>query len=157
MAAGREIERKFLVSEPPPDLAAGTPISQGYLPLAAEETEVRVRRKGDATVLTVKSGGGLDRGEREVAIPAEVFDALWPLTEGRRIEKERLELPHGEATIELDRFGGALDGLVVAEVEFDSTAESERFEAPAWFGREVTGEPAYTNRSLAERGRPSSS
>jgi adenylate cyclase len=154
MAAGREIERKFLVSEPPSDSGAGTPISQGYLALASKDTELRVRRKGDATVLTVKSGSGLDRGEREVAIPAEVFDALWPLTEGRRIEKERLELPHGEETIELDRFGGALDGLLVAEVEFDSTAASERFEAPDWFDREVTGDPAYSNRSLAERGRP---
>lgn len=154
MAAGREIERKFLVPEAPPELDAGTPISQGYLALASEDTELRVRRKGDATVLTVKSGTGLDRGEREVAIPQEAFEALWALTEGRRIEKERLELPHGDATIELDRFGGALDGLLVAEVEFDSTAASESFAAPAWFGREVTDDPAYSNRSLAERGRP---
>jgi adenylate cyclase len=154
MPADREIERKFLVLEPPPNLGAGTPISQGYLPLEGDETELRVRRKGDATVLTVKSGSGLDRGEREVAIPSDVFNTLWPLTEGRRIEKERLELPHGEATIELDRFGGALDGLMVAEVEFDSTDASERFEGPDWFGREVTGDPAYSNRSLAERGRP---
>jgi adenylate cyclase len=154
MPADREIERKFLVLEPPPNLGAGTPISQGYLPLEGDETELRVRRKGDATVLTVKSGSGLDRGEREVAIPSDVFNTLWPLTEGRRIEKERLELPHGEATIELDRFGGALDGLMVAEVEFDSTDASERFEGPDWFGPEVTGDPAYSNRSLAERGRP---
>jgi adenylate cyclase len=154
MPADREIERKFLVLEPPPNLGAGTPISQGYLPLEGDETELRVRRKGDATVLTVKSGSGLDRGEREVAIPSDVFNTLWPLTEGRRIEKERLELPHGEATIELDRFGGALDGLMVAEVEFDSTDASERFEGPDWFGREVTGDPAYSNRSLAERGLP---
>jgi hypothetical protein len=41
---------------------------------------VRVRRKGDETVLTVKRGHGLDRGEREVAISAEVFETLWPLT-----------------------------------------------------------------------------
>jgi adenylate cyclase len=154
MAAGREIERKFLVEEPPPDLGAGMRISQGYLPLAGDGTEVRVRRKGDATVLTVKSGSGLDRGEREVAIPEDVFDALWPLTEGLRIEKERVELPHGDLTIELDRFGGALDGLLVAEVEFDSTDASERFEAPPWFGRELTGDPSYSNRSLAERGHP---
>lgn len=154
MAAGREIERKFLVAEPPPELGAGTPISQGYLDLATEETELRVRRKGDATVLTVKTGAGLDRGEQEVAIPEDVFDALWPLTEGRRVEKVRFELPHGDATLELDRFEGALDGLLVAEVEFDSTSASEGFEAPPWFGREVTGDPAYSNRSLAERGRP---
>jgi CYTH domain-containing protein len=31
---------------------------------------------------------------------------------------------------------------------------AERFEPPAWFGREVTGESAYKNQSLACHGRP---
>jgi adenylate cyclase len=154
VAAGREIERKFLVSSMPEDIAPGTPISQGYLPLASDDTELRVRRKGDKTVLTVKRGSGLDRGEVEVAIGADAFDALWPLTEGRRIEKERFEIQHGGATIELDRFGGELEGLLLAEVEFESTQSSEEFEAPDWLDREVTGEPGYGNRSLAERGPP---
>jgi CYTH domain-containing protein len=154
MAAGHEIERKFLVSAIPDDLGRGVRILQGYLPLTGEDTELRVRRKGDATVLTVKRGHGLDRGEQEVAIGAEVFEALWPLTEGRRIEKTRYELPHGAAMIELDEFGGELAGLLVAEVEFDSVEASEAFDAPGWLGLEVTDDPAYTNRVLAERGRP---
>ena len=76
MAAGREIERKFLLTAIPEGHGPGTPISQGYLPLASEGTEVRVRRKGDDTVLTVKRGSGLDRGEDEVEIEAALFDAL---------------------------------------------------------------------------------
>jgi adenylate cyclase len=154
VAAGHEIERKFLVSAIPDIRGPGTRILQGYLPLASEDTELRVRRKGDDTVLTVKRGHGLDRGEQEVAISAEVFETLWPLTEGRRIEKTRYELPHGDATIELDEFGGELEGLLVAEVEFDSLRASELFEEPEWLGREVTSDPAYANRMLAERGRP---
>ena len=55
MAAGREIERKFLVSAIPVDHGPGTRILQGYLPLASEDNEVRVRRKGDDTVLTVST------------------------------------------------------------------------------------------------------
>jgi adenylate cyclase len=152
--AGHEIERKFLVSEIPDTRGPGTRILQGYLPLGSEETELRVRKKGDQTVLTVKRGHGLDRGEQEVAISDEVFETLWPLTEGRRIEKTRHELPHGDVTIELDEFGGELDGLLVAEVEFDSLQASELFEGPAWLGRDVTEDPAYSNRTLAERGRP---
>jgi adenylate cyclase len=111
VAAGREIERKFLVSAIPQHPDAGTRILQGYLPLTSEETEVRVRRKGDATVLTVKHGRGLDRSEEEVAISSEVFDALWPLTEGSRIEKTRYEFPHGDATIELRPGCGAARAL----------------------------------------------
>lgn len=152
MAAGREIERRFLVSAIPEDRGPGTRILQGYLPLTSEETELRVRRKGDDTILTVKHGRGLDRSEEEVAISAEVFDALWPLTEGRRIEKTRYEFPHGDATIELDEFGGELKGLLMAEVEFDSPQASELFDEPEWLGREVTDDPSYGNRTLAERG-----
>jgi adenylate cyclase len=154
VAAGREIERKFLVSAIPDNRAPGTRILQGYLPLASEDTEVRVRRKGAETVLTVKQGRGLDRGEREVAISAEVFETLWPLTEGRRIEKTRHELPHGDVTIELDEFGGDLEGHLLAEVEFDSPQASELFDEAAWLGRDVTDDPNYANRTLAERGRP---
>jgi adenylate cyclase len=152
VAPGREIERKFLVSSMPEDRGPGTDIVQGYLPLASDDTELRVRRKGDATVLTVKRGSGLDRGEDEVAISTEAFDALWPLTEGRRIEKTRYEIPHAGATIELDEFGGELEGLLLAEVEFDAMDASERFEPPGWVGREVTGDTNYGNRSLAEKG-----
>jgi CYTH domain-containing protein len=42
----------------------------------------------------------------------------------------------------------------VAEVEFDSLRASERVEQAEWLGRDVTDDPAYANRSLAERGRP---
>jgi adenylate cyclase len=154
LAAGREIERKFLVSAIPAEAGQGTPILQGYLPLTGDEAELRVRRKGDATVLTVKRGSGLDRGEDEVAISTEAFDALWPLTEGRRIEKRRYEIPHEDFTIELDEFGGELGGLLVAEVEFDSTEASERFAPPDWVDGEVTDDSSYSNRALAERGRP---
>jgi adenylate cyclase len=154
LAAGREIERKFLVSAMPEDSGSGTEILQGYVPLDSDETELRVRRKGDATVLTVKRGRGLDRGENEVEISAEAFDAVWPLTEGHRIEKRRYEIPYAGATIELDEFGGELEGLLLAEVEFASTEDSERFDPPTWLEREVTGDASYANRVLAERGRP---
>jgi adenylate cyclase len=154
LAPGREIERKFLVSAIPPEAGEGTSILQGYLPLSSDEDELRVRRKGSATVLTVKSGQGLDRGEEEVSISAETFEALWPLTEGRRIQKRRYEIPYAGATIELDEFDGQLDGLLIAEVEFDSTEESERFDPPGWFERDVTDDPVYSNRALAERAAP---
>jgi adenylate cyclase len=138
----------------PADPGPGTAIAQGYLPLASDDAELRVRSKVDATVLTVKRGSGLDRGEEEVAISTEAFDVLWPLTTGRRIEKRRYKIPHAGAIVELDEFGGELEGLLLAEVEFDAKEASERFEPPDWLGREVTDDARYGNRSLAERGWP---
>ena len=82
---------------------------------------------------------------------AEQADALWGLTEGRRVRKTRHRVDHDGLTIEVDVFAGELDGLVVAEVEFDSEAASNKFQGPDWLGREVTGERAYENECLAER------
>jgi CYTH domain-containing protein len=155
VAVGREIERKFLVDAMPPDPGSGTPIAQGYLPLdAGDDVELRVRRKGERTVLTVKRGAGLERDEHEAEIGEDAFEALWSLTEGRRIEKTRYEIEHEGATIELDEYGGDLAGLLVAEVELDSEQAAEAFRPPEWVGQEVTGEARYSNRALAEDGAP---
>lgn len=133
-------------------------ISQGYLlPEGIPGgVEIRVRRKGeDHRFVTIKHGQGLRRTEVELPLSAEDFEALWPLTEGRRIEKVRYRLPTGGVeTIELDVYHGALAGLFTAEVEFESEEASRVYESPAYFGREVTDEPAYRNASLARHGLP---
>ena len=154
---GLEIERKWLVADPPADAlaVAGDQIRQGYLAIAGDGTEVRLRRRGERCFLTVKSAGGLVRGEREVEISPEQFDALWPATDGRRLEKLRRVLDAGGgARIELDVYAGTLSGLVVAEVEFADRDAAARFDSPGWFGREVTGEAAYKNQRLAVDGLP---
>ena len=56
--------------------------------------------------------------------------------------------------VSVDEYAGALDGLIVAEVEFEDELAARSFEVPPWFGREVTGQRAYANRSLSEHGLP---
>jgi CYTH domain-containing protein len=150
-----EIERKFVL-EGGSELTrgiVGVPIRQGYL-AAGEAVEVRLRAKGDRHFLTVKSGSGLVREEREVELGPEQFEALWPATEDRRIEKTRYEIGVGELVVELDIYHGVLDGLCTAELEFASEEEARSFEPPGWLGREVTEDGRYANRNLALRGRP---
>jgi CYTH domain-containing protein len=151
-----EIERKFLVKEMPGGLEKypSNYISQGYLAVTGDGTEIRIRRKGNKYYETVKSGEGLSRKEAEVEIGSDAFHALWPLTGGKRVEKIRYEIPYGDHLIELDVYSGALDGLVVAEVEFGSEEESSRFTPPDWFGSEVTSDRRYANKSLALYGKP---
>ena len=152
-----EIERKFLVAERP-DLenSERVEIEQGYLALADDDggAEVRLRRKGEELLLTVKAGTGRTRSEVEVPLDAERFESLWPLTEGRRVAKTRHVISVGKLEIELDRFAGELDGLLMAEVEFPDQATADAFDAPAWFGEEVTGDERYLNETLATKGRP---
>jgi CYTH domain-containing protein len=155
MAIGTEIERKFLLDALPPQLAFArrTAILQGYLALDGD-TEVRVRRTPRGDTLTIKHGGGEVRVEEELELDARRADALWELTEGRRLQKTRRMMRVEGLEVSVDEYFGELAGLVVAEVEFDDERAAREFMPPAWFGREVTGEAAYANRSLGVDGLP---
>jgi adenylate cyclase len=149
-----EVERKFLVPDPPDlDGAEADEIEQGYL-ATGTEGEVRVRRKGEALVLTAKRGSGLSREEAEIGLDRDRFDELWPLTEGRRLHKRRHVIAHGDLKIEVDVYAGHLAGLVVAEIEFSSEKEARDFDPPGWLGDEVTGDRRYLNETLAMEGAP---
>ncbi len=151
---GAEIERKFLVrSLPELSQFPHDDISQGYV-AASDDLEVRLRQKGGKFFETIKQGSGLTRVERECELAREQFEAFWPATEGRRLEKTRYEIPHANHTIELDVYRSSLEGLVVAEVEFASEEAARSFVPPDWFGKEVTDDPRYKNLSLALHGRP---
>jgi adenylate cyclase len=154
--AAIEIERKYVLPTVPPDLHEhrSERIEQGYLAVAGDGVEVRVRRRADVTVLTVKSGPGHVRVEEEIPIDGRRFAALWPLTAGRRLSKTRHYVPLGDAVAEVDVYDERLAGLVTAEIEFPSLTASARFTPPAWLGREVTGDPRYAAQSLAQSDRP---
>ena len=71
---------------------------------------------------------------------------------GHVIEKTRHHVRHGGYLYEVDVFGGDLEGLVLAELETPDDVPDAAL--PPWLGREVTGQPAYYNASLALSGRP---
>lgn len=152
---GFEIERKFLLKKLPPKVRSipGKPIIQGYLAYD-EHTEVRLRQDGLNYFITIKQGSGLKRIEIEEAITLTQFQALWPATEGRRLEKIRSRVQYGIHTLEIDRYQGHLEPLLVAEVEFPSIEASEPFKKPGYFGEEVTDDDDYRNASLAIHGVP---
>lgn len=151
-----EIERKYLVRIRPEKLETYPKLSlrQGYLAVTEEQVVVRIREQGTAWFLTIKQGSGLTRTEVELPLSQEHFEALWPHTRGRRVEKTRYHVPVEGGTVELDVFRGELAGLVTAEVEFETVDEATQFEPPAWFGRDVTDDPAYQNAQLALHGLP---
>ncbi|HEV7804826.1 MAG TPA: CYTH domain-containing protein [Solirubrobacteraceae bacterium] len=155
MPVGTEIERKFLLDELPAALAFArrTAILQGYLALDGD-TEVRVRRTPAGATLTIKHGGGEVRVVEELALGERQADALWQLTEDRRLQKTRRIMHVDGLEVSVDEYFGELDGLIVAEVEFDDEDAARAFMPPAWFGREVTGEAAYANRTLSVDGLP---
>jgi CYTH domain-containing protein len=152
-----EVERKFVLPERPAGLEEhpARQIAQGYLAIDPAGSEVRVRRKDEQTLMTVKAGLGLVRAEEEFAIEPDRFERLWPLTEGRRVVKTRYLVPlDGGLVAEVDDYHEQLAGLVTAEIEFPDVATATAFAAPPWLGREVTEDPRYNNRALAVDGIP---
>lgn len=156
---GIEIERRFLVETDAwrSAFAAGRgrarAIRQIYL-ASDESRTVRVRiADGTAATLTIKLGGaGLARGEFEYEIPLADAEELAKGALGKPIDKTRHDIPLGRHVVELDVYAGALAPLVVAEIEL--SAETEAVDLPPWLGREITGDPAYSNARLALAGRP---
>ncbi|HXY30229.1 MAG TPA: CHAD domain-containing protein [Gemmatimonadaceae bacterium] len=148
-----EIERKYLLSAVPGAATRGecAEIEQGWIP--GERVAERLRRvrdtRGEHWYRTVKLGAGITRIEIEEEMSQELFEALWPVTEGRRVHKQRYRVRDGDVVWEIDRF---LDrGLVLAEVELRD--QSQAPSPPEWLAphvvREVTGEPEFVNLNLA--------
>ncbi|MCH8473798.1 MAG: CYTH domain-containing protein [Opitutales bacterium] len=144
-----EIERKFLLSGPPPvELGEGQLLQQGYLSDDPERT-VRVRLAGEQGSLTIKGitqADGLTRFEWEKEILADDARELLTLVLPGLIEKTRYRVSLEGSLWEIDSYRGTLEGLWVAEVELASNAEEVSL--PTWLGREVSGDSRYTNAAL---------
>ncbi len=149
-----EIERKLLLRELPPACREVEPatIDQGYLP--GRTLIERVRRirdgRGERYRRTVKYGAGIRRVELEEECDRAVFEALWALTQGRRVRKRRYRLPEGELVWEVDAFDDR--ELTLAEVELPH--EDHEVTYPEWLApyvvRDVTDEPEFVNARLAK-------
>ncbi|MBK8058636.1 MAG: CHAD domain-containing protein [Gemmatimonadetes bacterium] len=151
--SGLEIERKYLLHALPSPMPEATiqEIEQGYLPGERLIERVRRVRVGDAEryYRTVKLGAGLVRTEVEEECSRELFDVLWPLTEGKRVAKRRHVVADGALHWEIDEFTDR--ALVLAEIELPAAGITCEF--PAWLmaaiEREVTDDAAYVNARLA--------
>lgn len=157
-----EIERKFLLERPDFSLTAfpHTRIAQGYISV---DPVIRLRstvtyeqgQNAEEYFLTIKSGGGMERGEFESRLTAAQFASLWKKVETGVIEKTRYFIPlDGGLTAELDAYHGALEGFYTVEVEFSETQAAHEFIPPVWFGADVTHDCRYSNASLAAHGLP---
>lgn len=149
---GVEIERKFLViSDSWRENAEDcTRYVQGYLSREAGRT-VRVRIAGEKAFLTIKGRppehAPLETPEFEYAIPKADAEEMLRLCLPGVIDKTRCRITHAGKVFEVDEFAGENAGLIVAEIELASSAES--FARPAWLGQEVTEDPRYKNANLS--------
>lgn len=143
-----EIERKFLVLNQSfiDNAVSKIDMRQGYLSRDADAT-VRVRIANGKAFLTVKTRNkGCVRNEFEYVVPVADAETMLAACKGLVIDKTRYVVPFGGYRWEIDEFHGALDGVVVAEIELP-TADAQ-FAIPPFVGEEVTGRPEYYNSNI---------
>ncbi len=144
-----EIERKFLPKECPLNLDKYqcVLIEQAYL---NTDPVVRVRKQDDEYILTYKGKGMLAREEYNLPLNEKSYLHLLNKADGNVITKRRYKIPlENNLVAELDIFENSFKGLVILEVEFSSIEDANAFEAPEWFGEDVTNNPIYANSYLS--------
>ena len=143
-----EIERKFTVKEIPYNLNdfECLEIEQGYI---CVNPVVRIRKENDNYYLTYKSKGKMEREEYNLPLNMESYVHLKTKVDGNLISKKRYLIPCEIYTIELDIFMGKFDGLIIAEVEFNSKEEAIAFIPPEWFDEDVTFSKEHHNSYLS--------
>ena len=145
-----EIERKYLVNFLPEgyDACPFHEIEQAYL---CTEPVIRIRKEDEEYYLTYKSKGLLVGEEYNLELTGKAYAHLLEKADGMVLTKRRYRIPvEGTGfTAELDIFSGAYQGLMLVEVEFETKEEADEFQAPAWFGTDVTFSGEYQNSRLA--------
>lgn len=152
-----EIERKYILSRFPKDPKDMRKImmEQAYISF---DPVIRIRKEisdnSEDYILTYKGPGLIKRTEFNIPIDAESFDKLLDRVLGKVIKKTRYlyNIPGTSYIAEMDEFHGEFEGLLTAEVEFESMKEFEQFKAPDFFGRDITKCPEYKNSALAKDG-----
>ena len=153
-----ERERRWLCREIPMDrVVSGERITDLYVtgtqlrlreavPLDGRPAARRLGKKGDVSP-AVRLLTSIYLSEKE-------HDLLAAMP-GQTLRKVVYKLtPEHGVSMSIDRFEGALEGLIMAEVEFDDMESLRAFPGPAFAEREVTDDPRYNGGTLAHEGLP---
>lgn len=156
-----ETERKFLLSldNLPADMASRSEITFEFVQTYINYSpEMRVRKVNNReycfTIKLPKDDQGLSREEIEFLITEQEYNELLKKQVGTTIYKTRYQFYEEGTLITVDVYSHDLTGLAVAEVEFKSVKQAEKYNPPQWFGKEVTSDKRYKNASLARDGMP---
>ena len=147
---GQEIERKYLVDHikwQQIDKPSGQLYRQGYL-LTDPNKTIRVRQTTDKGFLTIKGLSiGAIRPEYEYEIPFDEAKELLDNFSISELSKIRYKIIFDNKVWEVDEFLDGNIGLIIAEIEL--TSEAESFNMPTWVDKEVTGQEKYYNSNLS--------
>jgi CYTH domain-containing protein len=158
--AAVEQERRWLCREVPRERIVET---EAITDLYVEGARLRLREArpidGRPAMLRLTRKVDVDAHTRlitSIYLSEAEFDLLARSLPGVRLRKLRHRLPCGlpAGTIAIDEFQGDLQGLILAEAEFETAEEMVAFAMPDFATREVTADLCFTGAYLARNGLP---
>ncbi len=144
-----EIERKFYVKEMP-DLSLTKPLHyERFFLERSEGREIRISKVDNRYWYEVKNElSELERTREKKEITKEEFDSL-KRGSSEVIMRERYDLS-SNPKISIQIYHGRFEGLVRAEVEFETEEEAKNFKPLEWMGEEMTGLPIARDSKLID-------
>lgn len=153
-----EVERAFLPNVLPPEIKNCVPTEVTDIYLSDETdllTKMRLRQNGNSYSFTKKVV--IDPEElsvqEEYNVPLSPNEfAMFRALGGRMLVKDRYVVDIEGRGAEVDVFKGTLNGFVLIEFEFSSTAERDDFTPPSYCIADVTQEDFVAGAYLAGKG-----
>lgn len=151
-----EIERRFLVNELPEDIESSNWIivEDKIVEDKSGFPHIRIRRIGNTYEINKKypkdESDVSQMIEESILITKSEYDSLVQVP-GFYIGKTRYFYPNGNFIVEINVYMGALEGLIIAEVEFESVEEMYSYQKPKFLGAEVTQMNEFATGSLMHK------
>ena len=153
---GRELDRRYALTALPPDMppASMSEVDLGFMSGEQIEEQIRRERPTDAAETryyrTLNAGDGVGRVMLETVVDERTFDALWPLTKGRRVRARRHRLEVDGWMWELFELTDRSLVLAVVQVQTGDNVPP----VPEWLtpviDKDVSGDEKFAMRSLAK-------
>ena len=135
-----EIERKFLVKKKP-NLNGIAPVQQERFYLfQGQDIELRIQTKNDYFELERKTNQGeYSRDSQKLALSKTEYETLKKIGQNKTL-RDSYSITK-KPNVKLKIYHGAHEGLIRAEIEFDSIEDAKRFQPFDWMGTEITATP----------------
>lgn len=158
-----EWERRFRVRRLEEEILAGAEMLQiedVYLPYGRLRLRRMTPQIGPAIYkvtqkLPMWQDGANGQMLTTIYVEGHAFQEMSAVLKGYPLQKLRHRLREPNRGLVVDVFSGVLDGLVLAEIEFESAEAMRAFSPPAWCAEEVTQDGRFRGFDLARDGRPS--
>lgn len=144
-----EIERKFFVKNMP-DLSGMQPLHyERYFLNRAHGIEERISKVNDRYVYERKEEiSALERSREKKEITEKEFNNL-KIKASEAIIRDRYNIS-SSPEIAIQVYHGKYEGLIRAEIEFDTAEQAREFVPQSWMGKEMTGLPIARDATLLD-------